>query len=212
MMYIYCITRKVPNMVPKFYIGQSTENPRKKFSRHMHGKGNKALGQDVKNYGREYFSFELIYKTNTLVPNNDLEQFFIDLYKKQGYELYNVQKGGGRPQVSEAKLGINISVSIPTLLKLEKIKHTSLEKYGTDWPSRNPEVNKKRMETLMKRYGVYQPGYLNAKLIRCIETGKVYASASSAARDLELSQPNVSRVANGYLDKTGGYTFEWVAA
>ena len=46
------------------------------------------------------------------------------------------------------------------------------------------------------------------KKIYCIENGKVYESQTQAARELGLSQGNLSRVCRGIFEQTGGYHFK----
>ncbi|MBR5878466.1 MAG: NUMOD4 motif-containing HNH endonuclease [Akkermansia sp.] len=47
------------------------------------------------------------------------------------------------------------------------------------------------------------------KPVLCVETGKVYPSITSAAEDLSLALPNLSRVLNGKLKQTGGLHFKF---
>lgn len=49
----------------------------------------------------------------------------------------------------------------------------------------------------------------NYKMVRCIETGKVYNSTHHASRDTGVGQPHISQVCNGIRKRCGGYHWEF---
>lgn len=73
-------------------------------------------------------------------------------------------------------------------------KHTEASKQKMkDWHKANP------------RLGADHPG---RKAIRCINTGKCYATMREACRELGLQESNLSKVIHGHRKTTGGYSFE----
>ena len=53
-------------------------------------------------------------------------------------------------------------------------------------------------------------GRSKRKPIRCIETGKIFDSATTAAKEMGLIKSKISQVCNGKRNHTGGYHFEFV--
>jgi hypothetical protein len=193
----------------KVYIGQCTVTLNAKLYRHLTGHGNKGIGLDAQHFGRKVFKIELLAQFPGLSPNNEMEQYYIKLYKDQGADLYNVYKGGGRPS-KLSLLNPNELDSTPTLnklLKVERLKATTKAHYGVDFACQLEEINNKRKATNLQKYGVEEPGLIMAKLVYCYETGKVYPSVSACARELGYSQPNISRAARGLLESVGGLHF-----
>lgn len=64
------------------------------------------------------------------------------------------------------------------------------------WMSRRENSRKKRN--------------VGSKKIYCLENKKIYNSQTQAAKELGLSQGNISRVCRGILKQTGGYHFKFV--
>ena len=50
----------------------------------------------------------------------------------------------------------------------------------------------------------------NSKKIRCVETGKIFDSATIAAKEMNISCSNISSVCNGKRKTAGGYHFEFL--
>lgn len=91
--YIYKITNKVNGRV---YIGQSSE-PYKRYQSHMKCRSSsKKISDDVMKYGADSFEFEII-KTCTEENFKDEEIKHIKYYRDNGYDLYNIRKGGEDP-------------------------------------------------------------------------------------------------------------------
>lgn len=65
---------------------------------------------------------------------------------------------------------------------------------------KSPTINE--VTTILARRG--HPG----NLLRCNETGEVFASQGRAADLMGLSRGRLSQHVNGKLDDVGGYTFE----
>ena len=93
--YIYKMTNDIDGTI---YIGQSV-NPQRRFNQHTNSKGqstSKAIKNAVLKYGADNFSLEIIEECD---ENNfeDREMYWIDYYKRNGYNLYNKTKGGENP-------------------------------------------------------------------------------------------------------------------
>ena len=62
------------------------------------------------------------------------------------------------------------------------------------WMSRNENCKKKR----------------NVRKIYCLENEKIYESQTQAAKELGLSQGNISKVCRGIRNTAGGYHFRFI--
>lgn len=49
-----------------------------------------------------------------------------------------------------------------------------------------------------------------SKPVKCVETGKIFNSATIAAEEMNLEKSHVSQVCNGKRNHTGGYHFEFI--
>lgn len=92
---IYCITNKINN---KKYIGQSN-SVFTRWSEHANiafnndSKRKSLIHKAIKKYGLESFTFEIL-ELCELEKLNDLEIFYIKLFKEKGFTLYNLTDGG----------------------------------------------------------------------------------------------------------------------
>lgn len=98
---IYKITNTVNN---KIYIGQSCDIHRRWLEHLRSGQPEKyaikserdintPLHKGMQKYGVEKFELELV-KECSREELNELEKYYIDFYKKEGYTLYNLSEGG----------------------------------------------------------------------------------------------------------------------
>lgn len=95
--YIYKITNIKNN---KIYIGQST-NPNKRFKNHMNknynGGTSHTINNDVNKYGDDSFVLSVIDECENKEEADKKEDYWIEYYKNNGYEMYNIKKGGITP-------------------------------------------------------------------------------------------------------------------
>lgn len=90
--YIYKITNIKNN---KIYIGQST-NPNKRFKNHMNknynGGTSHTINNDVNKYGDDSFVLSVIDECKNKEEADKKEDYWIEYYKNNGYEMYNIKK------------------------------------------------------------------------------------------------------------------------
>lgn len=90
--HIYKITNKING---KIYIGQSI-NPKNRFNAHMKKQSSsKSISKDVDKYGSDNFLLEIIEEN--VKDFKESEKYWIKYYKDNGYDMYNVTKGGEEP-------------------------------------------------------------------------------------------------------------------
>jgi hypothetical protein len=71
-----------------------------------------------------------------------------------------------------------------------------------DWENQTREQPPKEAKKI--------PNYWKYKKIKCIETGDYFYSLQEAAKVMKLNKSSISKVLNGVMSKTGGFTFEYV--
>lgn len=92
----------------------------------------------------------------------------------------------------------------------EQKKKWSLERKGKPVSKEHAEKNRKaRLGGKNNENWRKAQFESHAKPIICLETGKVYASARQAAKELNLQYSKVSLVCNGLRKMTGGFHFEF---
>ena len=107
---IYKITNTDNN---KCYIGFTGQKPEKRFKQHLYAfnKTEYGIHQAIRKYGRDKFSFEVIYQsTDRNHTKNTMEPYFIEEYNTYLGEGYNGTKGGqGHDHSEETKRKIGES-------------------------------------------------------------------------------------------------------
>lgn len=88
---IYIITNLITG---KVYVGQTTDRPEVRFSRHRTRNTGMPIHLAIKKYGVENFKFEVIYSAFTLDELNFAEEFFIKKYNSLSPNGYNLISGG----------------------------------------------------------------------------------------------------------------------
>ena len=91
---IYCITNKINN---KIYIGQSNSVFTRwgEHAKIAYDDNNRKslIHKAIKKYGIEFFTFEIL-ELCEIGKLNELETYYIESFKEQGFNLYNLTKGG----------------------------------------------------------------------------------------------------------------------
>ncbi len=97
---IYVIT----SPTNKVYVGQSTNlKDRQRVYRDAHCKGQPKLYSSLKKYGWTAHKFEVILPLKEDINQGQLnywEQFFMDYYRQNGFELMNIREGGHNGKMS----------------------------------------------------------------------------------------------------------------
>src|SRR5260221_9984481 len=103
-MFIYIIQNKINN---KIYVGQTQQNPKKRFSDHTKpytwkDQPNSHLYRSMKKYGKDNFTFTVIQEFNNEQDLNDAEEFLIEFLGARNRDIgYNIMKGGNNHKQSQ---------------------------------------------------------------------------------------------------------------
>ena len=189
----------------KKYIGQ-TKNT---LAQRAGSKGHRYKGQLVYNaiekYGWNNIQKE-IFKCKSKEEMDELEKQLILKYKTQDRNFgYNIEPGG-----YESK-----SISEETRKKLS-LAHSGEKNYfyGKHYRGKDhPMFGKHHTEEAKQKMRLAHLGKTptNAKKVICIETQKIYPSATSAAIELKLNYSGgIGRACEGRQKTAGGYHWAWL--
>lgn len=179
-------------------------------------------------YGWDGFSHEILSTGLSQEDAFQIEKDLIQKYNSTDRKFgYNIASGGldettftpdYRKSLSKARRN-RPPMSIETRLKISK------SRLGIKLPPRSEDYRKRlstslkgrifseehcRNISLSKRGKYAGRNNPNAKAVRCIETGKIYACMKEAEFETGASNHNISSVCNGRLKTTGGYHWEYV--
>ena len=132
--YIYKTTNLIDN---KIYIGKK----KGEFTEKYKGSG-KYLRNAVNKYGVENFKVEIIEYCETLEEQNEKEKYWIDYYRNQNVEMYNISDGGdGGNTFAELD-------DIDRQKRIQKLKENSY--FANLTPEQDKEIRRKSWETRRK--------------------------------------------------------------
>lgn len=180
---------KITNLIDgKVYVGQTVVGYKNRVSQHLSAlknqkHKNKHLQRAWDKYGESNFLPSLIEECD-VSQIDDLERKWISYYANfKG--TYNLESGGN-------KLKKHAEESIRKMAAQNKIN------------MQKPEVRKK----LEKHWESFRgSGNPLARKVICINSGKIYDTATEAAQELGLSNKNISRVCTGQRKTAGGLQF-----
>ena len=125
---IYKITNNITN---KIYIGQSgriegrLNNHKRQAFDVNHKQYNWELYEDIRNYGEENFTFEIV----ETIDITDIEEKWIQKYVKEGYDMYNKNLNPKTNSQSQLKKFTDNDIkAIIKLLKENKISNIKISK------------------------------------------------------------------------------------
>ena len=159
--YIYKHTNLINN---KIYIGQTCQKPENRWG--IEGKNyinNSEFYNDIKKYGWNNFSHEILYSNLSL---KEADQIEIDLIKK--YDSTNKDKGYNRD-----KGGHN---SLHSEATKRKMRINQLGEKNSFFKHKHTEETKKLISEALK--GENHP---RRRKVKCIETGTVFNTLSEAS-------------------------------
>lgn len=201
-MFVYKIKNRVNG---KEYIGQTVKNIYERFNEHCHGSSNCVLlKKAIRKYGKENFEIELVQQCETLEDLDLKEEEAIRRFNSLAPNGYNLMTGGASPRHND--------------LTKEKMSNTRKGKhpFWATEASRSEESRIKRgnsirgqkrsLETKLK---MKQAVDIICKPIKD-QHGKIYRSATDAAKELKLNRANIQMVLRGKRKQTGGFTFKYV--
>lgn len=97
-MIIYSIYKATNNVNGKIYIGQSKDFLKRKDAherKSLINKDNMSFHHAIRKYGKENFSWEILYQTKDENYYGIAEQYFIDFYETKNKDFgYNMSNGG----------------------------------------------------------------------------------------------------------------------
>lgn len=183
---IYIHRNKINN---KAYIGQTSQSVADRWGRGSTYKPCPHFYRAIQKYGWDSFE-HIVWATGlTLEQANQMEEHLIALFDTTNPAWgYNVKKGGN-----------NHSHSEETKRKLSE----AAKNRNDEWreKQRQSHLGIKYSEEICEK---------RRKAVYCVELDKVFKSQSEAAKELGLTQGNISNCLAGRQKQTGGYHFEWV--
>lgn len=199
-MLIYKVTNLIDN---KIYIGQTTQSLTERWQQHCHRSPSQTykshLHSAIQKYGKEHFLIEILDKTETLEELNRLEIFYIQQFDCLSPKGYNLLRGG-----------LNKICHPETRLKIsQKLKGRPITNRWNNG-NHNPctEITKQKIKQTMT--GMPQPWKFKPVIV--IETGIIYESVQSVAKELGIGRTIVSTLLKtGKTHKKTNSTFKFAA-
>jgi len=151
---VYCIKNLITNKI--IYIGSTTQRLRQRFQAHSCHKKNKLLYEEIKSYGKENFSIELLYNAINKEEMLKKEEELTLLYSKD-YKLYNVKIGN--------KMSEEMKQNLSEYIKQNPIKNSTHKHF---LHKKHTEKTKRKMSEKRK---------IPIKVI-CLTTGEIFDSVS----------------------------------
>jgi len=225
-MYIYLITN-LTNF--KKYVGLTTEKkPVIRWNRHKTettAESTCAIHCAMRKYGIDNFQFEVIDESaNNIDELNDLEEFYISFYDTFKGNGYNCTSGGGSFIMSvETKKKMSRNM-LGKLNHMYEKKHSEESKrkmsesrtgklnhfYGKIF---SKEYRKKLSEAHLGKFS----GLSNILSKKVIQIDKItnkeiacWFSMCEAAKELNISDSNISQVCRGLRNTTGGFSWRYM--
>lgn len=198
---IYLHKNKINN---KVYIGQTIQNNLN--DRWKNGLGYKTCTYfyyAIQKYGWDNFEHIVLEQSDNWTQEelDQREQYYIHLYQSNNPQYgYNITKGGQN------------SISPNALPK------------ALEWMQQHPDFGKARAQDMLKwqqehpeeilkmrRINAQKATNARKKKVQCIETGKIFESASAAARETpKTSQSKICMVCRGQRATCGSYHWKYV--
>lgn len=197
----------------KAYVGVT----RKKnlYNRFNYGWGyvkNKEMFADIQKYGWDKFEQNVFARNLTAEEAYNIEQLLIKKLREQNPDLvYNRDAGGEHGKHCEdtkriiKQANVNKVVSEETKAKIRKAR------------AKQVITREAIMKTAAKNRGrKMSPEFCKAlsersrKRVLCVDTGRIYESATEAAKDLNVSLSGISQACHGVYESVKGYHFKYV--
>ena len=222
---VYLHKNKINN---KVYIGQTCQNPEKRWNK---GKGystSPRFYQAIQKYGWDNFEHLILFENLTLDKANDIEQQLISLYNSTNDEFgYNINSGGknfSHSEETKRKISEANKISQKGKIHSEEWKNLMSEKFSGEgnpfYGKQHTNETKEKISQALKgsRSGEEHPFYgrhhskesidkisnhrksKGGKKVRCINTNEVFETMMDAARWCGLkTSSSIGQVCN----KTG---------
>ena len=182
---VYIHINKINN---KAYIGQTCQNPKKRWEYGAHYECSTRFYRAIKKYGWRNFE-HIIFATNlTIEQSNQMERLLISLFDTTNDKYgYNMRSGGDNSKLSDETK--------------RKIKDALLKK--------PPFLGRKHTDESKKKMSINRNGGKKPIPVRCVELNQEYASASEAGRKLGLNISHIIQCCKKHRKTCGKYHFEY---
>jgi group I intron endonuclease len=173
----------------RIYIGQTIRSLKERISEHLH-RGLFYFNKAVIKYGVDGFKWEIIDKAYSQKELDEKESYYINLYKSNIKEFgFNLTSGGEHVNYSD-DVRKRISESMMGTKNHRYGKSPSLEtRLKTSIALKGKTAGEKHY-----RYGKPSP---NRKSIKCLETGEIFESITTAATLKNIGITSLSNCLNG---------------
>lgn len=155
----------------------------------------------------------LIEKCSNKDKLNEREKYWIKSYNSTDREIgYNISIGG-----DGGNLGEEVNKKLSKIAKnSNRMKGNTLSKGRKPWnkgkkmsEKQKEKMRKPKSEEHKKKMSEVRIGK-NTKPIICLNNDKKYKSIKEAAKELNLTEPNIIAVLKGRAEKTKGYSFKYL--
>lgn len=187
----------------KVYIGMTSINPNARWNNGNGYKG-KLISKAISEFGWDNVKHDVLYSELTEENAKQIEILLINKYKSNDKRFgYNTTKGGEvvsdntKKKISESVSGKNNHNYGKTLSKEYKEKISKTKKGS----SHTKETKKKISESMSKRIG---------RSIKCIETNKIYDTATQANKETNIDRSSITAVCRGRQKTAGGYHWKYM--
>ena len=186
----YCVYMHKNKINGKIYIGQTCQQPEKRWKDGEGYKGSSYFYSAIKKYGWSQFDHFILADNLTLEQANELEIKYIQQYKTTDDNYgYNLQSGGKNYIMSE----------MPKKKISEALK--GIDRAGEKNSMYGKHHSEDTKNKLMLKNGIK---------IKCVEKNIIYNSMSEAERMTGIPNSNISKVCKGERKTAGGYHWEVV--
>ena len=208
----YCIYLHRNKINGKVYIGQTCQNPEKRWN-YGHGYKNcPRFYSAIVSYGWNNFEHIILENNLTSDEANEKEQYYIKKYNSQNPDLgYNLTEGGSSlseywktPEHRELQ-----SQNKKLYFKEHPDKKIENDMHLKEIAQKSAKIRSEKMkENYANQGGLFHLNESRKKRIKCIETDEIFASLSEASRKYNISVGNISSVIHGKRKSAGGY--HWI--
>lgn len=213
---IYCHTNKING---KKYIGQTHDYKKRCFPSNY--KGCTKFYFAIQKYGWDSFEHTIIEDNLTLEQANEREEYYIKLYNTIE-DGYNLKSGGLNNELSEEskqKISDKILTKKPIIcIETQQIYPSALY-IERQFGYANSNIIACCRGKLHTAYGYHWQYAENPvattkdkrkKPVKCLETGRIYESASAAAKDMGINRSSISFCCEGKTNIGGGYHWQFI--
>ena len=169
----------------KVYIGITRQTPENRFQNGEGYRSSPVFYAAIQKHGWESFRHEILLEGLTEDAACAVERELIKKYRSQDRRFgYNIEAGGRTPEKLSEWTRRHQSETFR--------RHMQEEEFRRSITERNRKIAAK-----------------HAKPVVCTDTGKIYESVKTAARDCAVDFRNLMRVLQGKRPRVGGLHFEW---